>query len=167
MQTDYDITTKAKVKSLLGITGTTYDALFDMLIRQFPVTEFTSLSFKGGTETVPTWTMIDPNYYTRDDARGMLYAHQGFVRGFQNLRVTYKAGYKIDFTTEAPATHTLPIELASVATEIVAKKFQLRNAQGIASETTEGQSITNARDEGGTLSEEQKAILGTYVRHRI
>lgn len=208
MNTDYDITTKEKVKSLLGITGTTNDALLTMLIRQvtamvageiglrlkdteyteelydggeygevprnyivlrsYPVTDFSAIEYKGGTETVPVWTTIDPNYYTRNDKYGTLYSHGGFIRGFQNIRVTYQAGYLIDFGNEGDAVlHTLPFDITMVATELVAKKFQLRNAQGIANESTEGQSITYARGVEGTLSDEQKNILARYTRNII
>lgn len=203
--TNYDITTKEKVKAYLGITGTGFDALFDMLIRQitgyvegeikmrlketdyinelyeggsyeeaprqyihlrqYPVTEFTSLEFKGGTETTPVWTLIDPNYYTRDDARGRLWAHQGFIRGFQNIRATYKAGFKIDFPNETTlANHTLPVDLVFLATELVAKKFNTRQAQGISSETTEGQSVTYLKGEEMALTADQASILDSYRR---
>lgn len=216
MQTDYDITTKAKVKLLLGITGSSNDALLDMLIRQitgaianeidmylkrvlytaelydggkiderpkqylvlraYPVSidvEDVTVEFKGGTETVPVWTVLDPNYYTVDLKKGILYSHGGFIRGFQNMRVTYMAGYLIDFGNESdPLLHTLPFELTMLATEMVAKKFTLRNAQGISSETTEGQSITYSKTTSGggsitELTKEQKDILASYVRHRI
>lgn len=131
-----------------------------------PVITLTSVEYRAGVPSNPTWFTYSADAY-------LSYLKPGFIRFFggmvafpQAFRLTYTAGYLIDFTNELnPALHTLPFDLTQLATELVAKKFNLRFAQGIKSESTEGQSITYAAP--GELSDDHKQMLNSYKLNRI
>jgi uncharacterized phiE125 gp8 family phage protein len=209
MTTDYTLTTKEKVKGLLGISGSGSDALIDRLIKEttamietmtgrrfiettyteiidgaidnvrtdpakkslvlenYPITAWTKLEYKSGTEVAPVWNEIDRNNYAIDLDRAIVRGFGEFPRGWQNLKATYDAGYLIDFTQENdPNFHTLPFDLTHACTSIVAGVYNRRTAQGIATESTEGQSITWASEtgDGGSISKEASAIIEQYTR---
>jgi hypothetical protein len=128
-----------------------------------PITEWTTLEYKRGTETAPDWTEVDRNNYTVDFKRGIIYSRSGFLRGFQNLRATFTAGYLVDWDKEEnPAHHTLPKAITALATQYVAKMFQLRASQGLSSETTEGQSVSYMSGGMTEFTKEQQAIIDEY-----
>ena len=114
-----------------------------LFFNNYPVRTFTSLEYRSGTVSSPTWVTYDANSYLK-------YLAQGYLQFFgklpcvpQGMRLTYNAGYLIDFTAETNATlHTLPFDLTMAATELAANEYNRRQAQGITSMTTEGQSIT-------------------------
>ncbi len=130
-----------------------------ILLKNYPVVSLTSVKYQSGTPSVPIWNAFDANSY-------QLYREEGYIKFFANfsennlspryLQVVYKAGYKIDFTKEFdPLFHTLPHDISLVATELVAKAFDQRFAQGKEAESVEGASI----DWSFLLTEEQKEIL--------
>ncbi len=204
--TDSNLTTKTKVKLLLGITASTNDDLIDMLIlnttrfiegycggrqflnqnyvevydsapnrgtkggsvlflNQFPITAVTYLKYRAGTVDNPNWVTYNTNSYLN-------YLKEGFIRFYgvlpeisQALQVTYTAGYLIDFAHETDLTkHNLPWDLCMVATEIVARKMQFRQAQGMKSMSVEGESVTFGED---TATKDQLAILKKYKTTRM
>ena len=202
----YQLTTKEKVKTLVGIGDTSKDDLIDMLINnvsdfvqgycgnrrflnqtytneiydaeinrgskggscvffhQFPITAFTTLEYRSGTVVSPVWVTYDPQSY-------ITYLKQGFIRLYailpevsQGLRVTYTAGYLIDFTNEGDQTkHTLPFDLTFAVTEIVARKLQLRQSQGITRQQVEGQMAIMTDD----MTKDQIAVLKKYSTPRM
>src|SRR3989304_5979824 len=144
-----------------------------VFIRQFPLTELTSAQYLTGSIASPVWVSFTANDF-------QTYLKEGYVKFFSSfasilaeseraLRFTYKAGYKIDFANELSATHTLPFDIAMVATQLVSRMFNLRTAEGIKSESTEGQSITYDRDTDVSqqLTIEQKATLEKYKKHKL
>lgn len=180
-----DLTTTAKVKAYLGksdsaddavlatlvtnvsgyiekATGRNFDGntaieeildgcgLGDLILRQYPVIEVTKIEYNNGTSAVPVWTLIDPSNYTVKQLQGMVYG--AFPAYQQNIKVTYKAGYA-----------TVPADLEQLATELVAKKFEQRHAQGKANERLGEASITWATE----LTQEQKDILENYTQIAI
>lgn len=147
-----------------------------VFLREFPVNELTVAEYRTGTIASPTFVAFNTNDF-------LLYKKEGYVKFFfisfrffqgltvreKLLRFTYKAGFKIDFANELSATHTLPFDIAMVATQLVARMFNLRTAEGIKSESTEGQSITYDRDNDITnqFTIEQKSVLEKYKSHRL
>ncbi len=138
-----------------------------LFLNNFPVSALTIVEYRGGTPSTPTWTTYDANGY-------ILYGNEGFIKFYsmlpavsQGLRVTYAAGYLIDWTAELSATHTLPFDLTEVATELAAGMYNLKASQGIKSMSTEGQSVSFAGSGLDILTDIQKAILGNYRTLRI
>lgn len=137
-----------------------------LFFEQYPVTALTSVSYRSGTITAPIWNVYDANNY-------MLYAKAGYVKFFsilpkssQGVKLAYTAGYLIDFTHETDvAYHTLPNDLVMACTELVAHKMNERQAQGISSQTTEGQSIT-FKDAKDGMPVSVKQVLGQYQTFR-
>lgn len=194
------LTTRAKVKSFLGITASDNDALIDELItyvtayaksycgrnflaaalveaydtyegrkklflRQRPVNSITSVEYRSGTPSSPVWNTYNADSYLKYLDEGYIHFYGLLPEVHQGLRVTYNAGYLIDFTQEFDtAHHTLPEDLTLAVTEIIAGILNTRKASGVTNEATEGQSITYAI---GKLSENTKATLDKYKFIRI
>lgn len=135
-----------------------------IFLHQFPVSTLTSIEYRGGTITSPIWTAYNANSYMLYDKTGMVKFFMRFPYFPQGLRINYTAGYKIDFNNEFNSTlHTLPFQITSVATELVAKAYQLRQSQGIKSQSVEGQSVTF----DNSMTAEQKAVLGSFTVRRM
>ena len=152
--------------------STTYTEVYDTLradkvfLNQRPCTAITLVELRGGTISTPTWTTFSADSY-------MKYLGAGYIQFFgklsvllQAFRITYTAGYLIDWTNELTATHTLPMDLTLACTELVAKRLTLRKSDGIASESTEGQSITYDST-GKDISGEIKTVLDSYKYLRV
>ena len=130
----------------------------DLVLRSFPVASITSIAYKSGTPTAPIWNTINADTYELDTVAGIV-RHYGLPKGFQNIKVVYVAGYKIDFANRyTAANHTLPHDLSMVATQLVSKIFDTRFSQGKINESVEGQSVNWTM----ALTDEQKKILGKY-----
>lgn len=136
----------------------------NIFFNQRPVISVAAIAYRTGVPSTPVWITYDPNVY-------LLYLAPGYVRFFskfypapQAIRLSYNAGYLIDFVHETdPTMHTLPFDLTNVATDIVTKKFNTKDVQGISSQTTEGQSVTfDARD----LDDINKTALNSYRINR-
>jgi len=202
----FALTTKARVKTFLGITDASLDTLIDQLInratdwfeartnrrfletdivelhdggekevfmRQFPVTVFTSVERNIGTEAIPNFQLFNVNDFH-------VYFDEGYIsffgihdfnvqgrtqRGKENIRITYKAGFKIDFAfVEDITKHTLPLDIEDFVIRLVARRINLRNAQGVSSESVEGASITWANPTNEQLSFEDKEVIRHYEK---
>lgn len=151
-----------EIHDAIANRGTTDGSI--LFLHQYPVSSVTKVEYRSGTIASPTWITYDANSY-------MLYAREGYIKFFgvmpnisQGLRVTYVAGYKIDFTNEGDTSlHTLPFDLTMAATEIVARKYQLRQSQGIKAQAVEGQSVTM----DDSMTADQKAVLKNYAATRL
>ena len=134
---------------------------------QRPVNSITKVEYRSGTPLAPVWVEYNGNGW-------LPYLPQGYIKFYsqlptisQGFRVTYNAGYLIDFANEFDNTkHTLPAEITLVATELVAKEYNTRKAIGIFSESTEGQTI-NYSSKSRELDDNHKNILASYKLYRI
>lgn len=143
----------------------TYQGRKKLFLRQRPVNSITTVEYRSGTPTSPIWNTYSADSYLKYLEEGYIHFYGGLPGISQGLRVTYNAGYLIDFTDEFnSAAHTLPEDITLAATEICAVILNKRKSQGISSETTEGQSITY---ETPKLSDHQRNILGKYKMLRI
>lgn len=187
------ITTKDRVKSLLGLSGTTHDTVLDNIINgvsafiegicnrqfksatytdeiyegvksrflylnQFPITSLTSVFYNSGSLAVPVWVAFDANYYVLDARNNCIYFDAGMPIGFRNIKVTYVAGYVIDYAT--PANHTLPYDLSMVAEQIVSKVFGKRKSEGSSSESIDGANVSYEKD----ITTEQRMVISKYSK---
>lgn len=138
-----------------------------VFLKDFPITELTTVEYRSGTYSSPTWNTYSPDGY-------LLYGAEGYVRFAgklpkvpQGLRFTYIAGYKIDFTDETDVTkHTLPFDLTGVATDLVCRMYLGKDNQNISSLSTEGQSVTFETPDK-VMSPMHASILDNYVANRI
>lgn len=151
-------------------TGEEYDTkeTTKIFLKNYPVSTLSSVEYRSGIISSPTWNTYDVNGY-------LLYGPEGYVKFFSRLsesskgiRFTYTAGFKIDFTNEGSLTlHTLPYDISLVATELVAKLHDTRKSEGVLSMTTEGQSITYQSSVGDLVTKGQKSIISAYQAHRF
>lgn len=136
-----------------------------LFLNQSPVSAVALLEYRTGIPSAITWMTFDANSY-------LVYLASGYLQFFaklagypQGYRVTYTAGYLINWANEGDnLTHTLPADLTGVITEIVATKVLTAKAAGVNMESTEGQSITY--DSVGTkgISPQQDIVLSKYQR---
>jgi hypothetical protein len=172
------LTTKAKVKSYLGITSTSDDTFIDSLIldmsaqietycnrefeqgsfteyfdvengdtkiflANFPIGTAITVSYRTGTWGDITYLSYNVNDFLPNYDSGKISFAGAFNDQEKYVKVDYTGGYLVDFNNETNITlHTLPRDLSSLATEMVARSYQLRKTAGVSSESTEGQSIT-------------------------
>lgn len=130
-----------------------------VFLKQRPATAITTVEYRAGVPSNPTWMTYNADGYLKYLTEGYVKFFARFIPVPQAIRVTYTAGYLIDFTNELSATHTLPFDLTQVATELAATMFNRRYAGGIDREATEGQLIIWS----SLLTDVQKSILKKYT----
>ncbi len=131
-----------------------------IFLRQRPVISLTSVEYRSGVPSNPTWNTYNADSY-------LLYAGAGYIHFYaqlpeipQGLRINYTAGFLIDFTQEFDsAHHTLPEDLTLACNMLVARLKNKAKSQGISQETTEGQSISYSMTDMG---DEIKSIISKY-----
>lgn len=138
-----------------------------IFLNQYPVTAVNSVEYRGGTISSPVWITYDANGY-------LPYLKEGYLRFFnvlpkmaQSFRIGYTAGYLIDFDNEGSSSHTLPLDLALVATELTAQIHQYRTSVGVKKVSTEGQSIEYDISVGSQVTDAHKGILSKYQANRF
>lgn len=194
------LTTKEKVKTQLGITGsdsdaqiesligyitdfiegscggrrfkrTTYsneqydtdDCKRDLFLKQMPVSSVTSVEYRTGTVTNSSWITYNADNYIPYLAEGYIHFFASLGKTHLGLRVTYVAGYLIDFANETNASlHTLPQDISGLATDLVCLMIQKKGTEGIQSQTTEGQSVTFT-DPEKVMNSIHKSIIQKYT----
>ncbi len=194
------LTTKEKVKTQLGITGTDSDAQIesligyitdfiegscggrrfksttysneqydtedckrDLFLKQMPVTSVTSVEYRTGTVTNPSWITYNADNYIPYLKEAYIHFFASLGKTHLGLRVTYIAGFLIDFTNETNATlHTLPQDISGLATDLVCLMIQKKGTDGIQSQTTEGQSVTFT-DPEKLMNSIHKSIIQKYT----
>lgn len=146
-----------------------------LFLKAYPVTDFTAFSFRNSVISNPTWTDFNVNDYTVYENEGIIefmYANfAGMISRQKAFQAEYTAGYLIDWDNEYDTTyHTLPVDLTMLCSQLVSLLFNTRNASGIASETTEGQSITYQNPASLSiqqLTEIQRMTLSGYTKIRL
>lgn len=145
----------------------TYENSNTLFMNQKPATAVSLVEFRSGTISVPVWNTYTPNGYYTYLTQGYLKFTAKFRAMPQAYRITYVAGYLIDFDNEIdPTKHTLPFDLTQVCTELITKKLNTRFSQGISQESTEGQSVAYETDRY-ILNDDHKVILNAYKLNRI
>ena len=132
-----------------------YEEYFDsnadeeLMLRNYPVKTLLKVEYNSRTQADPLWVELEPSRYVVYRQGGIVHLYGKFPTGLrQSIRVTYNGGYD-----EAPA------DIAMVATELVAKVFEKRKAQGKSVELLSGARI----DWINELTKEQKLILDNYA----
>ena len=132
-----------------------YEEYFDsnndqeLMLRNYPVRTLLKIEYNSRTQDDPLWVEIEPSRYVTYWDSGIVHVYGKYPIGLkQNIKVIYNGGYD-----KAPA------DIEMVATELVAKFFEKRKAQGKSSESLGGARI----DWINELSKEQKLILDNYA----
>jgi hypothetical protein len=81
--------------------------------------------------------------------------------GFQNIRVSYIAGYKIDFENQEDKTkHNLPFEISELAERLIIRQFNKLKDEGKQSVSFENSTTSWSE----LLDQTDKEIIGKYKR---
>lgn len=140
-----------------------------IFFNQWPVKSVEKVEFRGGTPAQPQWFTFDPQGYYFYLKEGYVYFFMRLPKVKQGLRLSYTAGYLIDFANEGnPTKHELPMDISMVATEVVAKIYQYKNNLGQVRVQTEGQMIMWDKDIlGSQFTDAHKQILLGYKANRL
>ncbi|MDQ3158804.1 MAG: hypothetical protein M3P98_01545 [bacterium] len=133
----------------------------DLLLKQSPVTSLASISYTVGMPK--TWTAYNAtnDYELIEDGKsGIVKMYAGLPKGENTIKVTYTAGYLIDWANFGSSTHTLPADLSDLCERLVVRIFKRRDAEGKSQEGFESNAITWATE----LTKEDKMTLAKYKR---
>lgn len=97
----------ARIEQMCGrrfIQGTYADELHDgsdlygtkrgiLVAKNAPVQTVTSVSYKSGPNSSPTWYPFSEDDYDLDDDAGLLYFNNPLPEGKRNIRITYTGGF--------------------------------------------------------------------------
>lgn len=132
-----------------------------LALRHAPANSISLLQYNAGLISSPYWINFLSDEYQLLDKEGMIYAPAGVPAGRRNIKVSYVAGYKIDFSHDIDITkHTLPFDVSNLAERMAVKEFKRREDVGKSGETL-GDATVNYFDH---LEDEDKAVLARYKR---
>lgn len=132
-----------------------------LTLRNGPLVSVSAVQYKTGSPSNPTWVDFSVDDYETNLKTSQLYFAGGMPRGTQNIRVTYVAGYLIDFSNMYDsALHTLPFELTDLCERLVTKLIKRRESEGRSQESFNNSSI----NWGAFLEAHDQTILGNYRR---
>jgi len=133
-----------------------------LILKNAPIVSISAFEYRNGTRTNPVWTAFQADNYEPMNDRGIIKAD--LPAGVQNIRMTYVAGYKIDFTDPYDDTaHTLPFDLSNLCEKMVVKMIKKRESEGKSQETLRDSTITW----GAFVDTEDKDIISRYRRVTI
>lgn len=113
-----------------------------LFLKNYPVSSITTVKYRGGNYGTPTWYSYPTTEYLLNAESGKISFAGKMPEAERFIQAIYTGGYKIDFAHEGTATHTLPTDLTTIVTDLCATSYNLLKTGGIASESTEGQSVT-------------------------
>lgn len=133
-----------------------------LVLKQAPVTALTTFEYAAGYPSNKAWTSFLATEYelSGDGQSGIIDGQAGFPKGSNIMRVSYTAGYLIDWGNAGAATHTLPADLSGLCERLVIRRFKKREAEGKSSESFDGASVTWDTK----LNNEDMAIINKYKR---
>ncbi|MCK5015457.1 MAG: hypothetical protein KAS32_00130 [Candidatus Peribacteraceae bacterium] len=132
-----------------------------VILRNAPVISVTKLERNRFTQANPDWFEIDPDFFAFDPIIGVLKTND-IEDGFQNARVTYTAGWVVEYDSEGIPTvnHTLPFDLVDLAEKLVIRLFKKRKSEGRTTDSFDTTTIEwSALFETG-----DKEVLANYMR---
>ena len=143
-----------------NVVGSAQDSI---LTRQIPVISIASMQYRAGTPATPSWTSFTTDQFeiAGDGMAGIVRVYGGISRGTNNVRLTYTAGFLIDFANITDsALHTLPDEISDLRERIATKLWKKRDGEGKQQSSFDGASVTWEN----LISESDKEVLDKYVR---
>lgn len=131
-----------------------------LLLNNAPLTAApASFQYRTGSKSNAVWVDFQVDTYQEILNTGVIRVNM--PSGYQNIRVTYTAGYLIDFANEFSATHTLPFDLSDLADRLVTKLFKKRLSEGRESDSFNQSTIKWSTD---MLNDMDKTIIANYSR---
>ncbi len=133
-----------------------------LVLKQAPVTAIASFQFAIGLPPNKPYQEFLPTLYelVEGGKSGMIRVYGGMVRGTNVVRVSYTAGYLVDWPNAGSPTHTLPADLSDLCERMVIKIFKRREAEGKA---REGMNVSQIFWSEKTTPEDQDC-LNRYTR---
>lgn len=132
-----------------------------LVLKNAPVGTISALQYRTGSRSLPTWVDVATDDYEPRSPEGILRFWGGVPKGVRNIRITYTAGYKVDFSNEFDDTlHTLPYEITDLAERLVVKRFKKREKEGVSRESF-GESSLDWKE---LLDADDKATIMQYTR---
>jgi hypothetical protein len=115
-----------------------------LFVKNYPIKTITSFQYKTATNP-DVWANFSATDYIVDYANGIIRMVNGYLPGgWGNIRLTYDAGYVIDWKTAA--NHELPFDLTMAANRMVIKEFKRKESAGRSSESIGGDNISWIED---------------------
>ena len=134
-----------------------------LILNNAPVSSISSFQYRTGLKSNPTWNDFNADDYEEDDEKGII--NVSLPRGLQNIRISYVAGYLIDFTDEFnDAAHTLPYELAELCDRLVIRQFKKRKDEGKKSTAFDTSTITWTEQ---LLDQTDREVIANYRRLHV
>lgn len=134
-------------------------------LRQFPVVpgSVSGFQYRTGTPDAPYWTDFPAtNFELQSEGRtGEVRVYGGLPYGTGNVRVTYVAGYAVDWANQGGSTHRLPSDLTDLCERMVIRRFKQRESYGKSSEGVSGGASVSWR---GTLEEDDTETIAAHSR---
>jgi hypothetical protein len=154
-----------------NFTRATYTQYIDTLetdqklfVKNAPIVSITSLKYRGGTFGVPVWYDFIADYYYVSKEMGRIAFAGKLPKAEDYVQCIYVGGYLIDFANETDITkHTLPADLSGIATDMACEAYNLRKSGGVASESTEGQSVSYKQ----TSTNDMEKKLSAYRNYNL
>ena len=137
-----------------------------IFLKQAPVASVSAFEYNVGTKSNPSWTPFpaDDWYLDEDGKSGIIHYAGSLPVGPNIIRVTYVAGYLVDFNSYGNyALHTLPAELTDLAERLVEKRHKRRDHEAQASSSANGGSIQWA----DFLDDADRDVISLHQRTRF
>lgn len=117
--------------------------------------------YRSGTKVNPNWTAFtETSYELIEPDNGIVIVDGGLPQGRRNVRITYTAGYKVDFNNVNTSNHTLPHDLTDLAERLVVKFYKRRDDDG---RTTINMN-TSSVEYSDYLDDIDKEVMANYNR---
>ncbi len=113
-----------------------------LVLKNYPLAAAPSVfQYRTGAKSSPVWVSFPADTYQEDLLRGII--RTSLPPGWQNIRVSYIAGYIIAWDSEWDNTkHTLPHDISDLAERLTIKLFKRRESEGRSSEGFQQSQIT-------------------------
>ena len=134
-----------------------------LILRNAPVASISAFQYSIGTPSNKSWTDYSADDYelVENGKSGLIRCYATLPYGTNTVRVTYAAGYLINFGNAGDnSTHTLPADLTEVAERMIVRAFKRRDNEGKDTESFDGGSVTWSK----YLTDDDKVILAKYER---
>lgn len=115
-----------------------------LALNQIPIVSISSFQYRFGLKSSPNWTDFNTDDWeiVNDGGSGLVRVY-GLYSNINAVRVSYVAGYLIDFANAGNSTlHQLPFDLSDLAERLVIKLFKKRENEGKLSESFQSGSVT-------------------------
>lgn len=130
-----------------------------LVLKNAPLVSIAAFQYRTGNKDNPNWVDLPTINFQEIPESGTVKANM--PAGIQNIRVTYTAGYLVDFTDIYDDTkHTLPFDITDLCERLVIRRFKKRESEGRSSESFNNSSITWSKE----MDEVDNAVLENYRR---